>query len=175
MKKKLFMSLMVVVMVFSLVGCNKASKETVSKGPEGTLSDIIDEIYAEKNTELALMTTEVDTSNAEEVTYYTGAKDTSKIKEAAVSEPMISAQAYSMVLVRVNDSKDTKAVAEEMQKGINPNKWICVTADDVKVAGAGDTILLIMTSSAFADVVTAEDIVKAYETVCGGKVDFTLE
>jgi len=174
MKKKIMMSCIAVLMAFSLIACGTGTKETVSKGPEGALSDIIDKIYEEKSTELALATTDVDISDTEALQYYTGLSDNSKIKEASVSEVMISALAYSMALVRVNDSKDTKAVAEEMLNGINPNKWICVFADDVKAVGAGDTILLIMTSTSYADTVTADNIVKAFETVCGGKTDFTL-
>ncbi len=173
--RKFMMSCMAVFMVLSLVACGTTAKETASKGPEGALSDIIDKIYETKDTGLALMTTDIDLTNADDVKYNTGISDLSKIKEATISEAMISAQAYSLILVRVNDSKDTKAVAEEMLKGVNPNKWICVSADDVKAAGAGDTIMLIMTSSAYADAVTADDLVKAYETICGGRLDFTLQ
>jgi hypothetical protein len=174
MKKKLIMGCMIVLMALSLIACKTTVKETVSKGPEGALGDIIDKIYEEKNTDLALATTDIDLSDGEALKYYTGISDNSKIKEAAVSEAMISSQAYSMVLVRVKDSKDTKGIADEMLEGVNPNKWICVTADDLKIAGAGDTVLLIMTSTAFADTVTADEIVKAFETVCGGKTDFIL-
>lgn len=173
--KKIIMSCMAVLMAFSLVACGTAAKETVSKGPEGALSDIIDKIYEVKDTGLGLVTTDLDLTDAEGVKYNTGISDVSKIKEAAISEAMISAQAYSLILVRVNDSKDTKAVAEEMLNGVNPNKWICVSADDIQAGGAGDTIALVMTSSAFADTVTADDLVKAYESVCGGKLDFTLQ
>ncbi|MFV0343866.1 MAG: hypothetical protein ACK5JH_13420 [Anaerocolumna sp.] len=176
MKKSIIMSCMVVLMAFSLMACGTAAKEeNVSKGPEGTLSEIIDKIYTEKALELPLATTDIDITDGELLKSYTGISDGSKVKEASVSESMISAQAYSMVLVRVNDTKDTKTVAEEMLAGINPSKWICVTADDIKVAGAGDTILLIMTATSYADMVTAADIVDAYQTVCDGTLDFTLD
>ena len=173
--KKIVISCMVVLMAFSLIACGTTSKETVSKGPEGTLSGVIDKIYEQKNTDLALMTTDIDISDPDAVKNYTGISDISKIKEATVSEAMISSQAYSLVLVRVNDNKDTKAVAEEMLNGVNQSKWICVTADDLKVAGSGDTIMLIMLSTALADTATADDMVKAYEVVCGGNLEFTLD
>ena len=83
---------------------------------------------------------------------------------------MIGSQAYSMVLVRVADEKDSESVANEMKEGINPAKWICVQADDLKVAVYRDVVMLIMVSSQLADTVTAQEIVDAYKTVCGGEI-----
>ena len=45
----------------------------------------------------------------ESITYYTGLADGSKIAEIAVSEPMMG-QAYSLVVVKVNNADDAAAV-----------------------------------------------------------------
>ena len=175
MFKRIMSIMMVGILAFSLTACGKAASNAASKGPEGELSEIIDQIYEQKNTELALETTKLDLTDAETLKYNTGLSDASLVKEAAVSEALISSQAYSLALVRVKDSKDSKTVAKDMLDGINQSKWICVSADDLKVAGCGDVVLLVMVASNMSDTVTAEQIVDAFKTVSNGKLDFTLE
>ncbi len=72
-----------------------------------------------------------------------------------------------MVLLRVNDSKDTKAVAKEMFEGINMSKWICVGADELRVATAGDTVMLVMLQDTLSDTITCKDIEDAFKKLCG--------
>lgn len=174
MFKKVMSVMMIAVLVISLGACQKSAKDTVSKGPEGELSDIINKIYEQKDTGLKLETTKLDLTDADKLKYSTGLTDASLLKEAAVSEAMISSQAYSLVLARVKDSKDTEKVAKEMLDGIDQRKWICVMADDLKVATCGDVIMLIMVESQLSDTVTSDQIVDAFKTVCGGKLDQTL-
>ena len=139
--------------------------------PSGSPSDIIEKIYAKKTVELPLGTTELDLSDGEMFTAVTGLASSDKVKEAAYSESMIGSQAYSMVVVRVKKSKDAAAVADEMLNGINPAKWICVEADDVRVAAYDDLVMLIMVSSSFEETVTGKEIVSAFKKVCGGSLD----
>lgn len=175
MKKLVSILLILSLLVLSVTACGKKDSEQTSASPEGTLSEIIDKIYEKKDTTLALQTSSVDITDADQLKYYTGLTDATKIKEAAVSEAMITSQAYSMVLVRVKDVKDTQSVAEAMMNGIDQRKWICVEADDLKVATCGDTIMLIMVQSTLSDTVTVDQIVDAFKTVCGGKLDITLK
>ena len=139
--------------------------------PSGSPSDIIDKIYAKKTVELPLGTTELDLSDGEMFTAVTGLASSDKVKEAAYSESMIGSQAYSMVVVRVKKSKDAATVADEMLNGINPAKWICVEADDVRVAAYDDLVMLIMVSSSLEETVTGKEIVSSFKKVCGGSLD----
>lgn len=139
--------------------------------PSGSPSDIIEKIYAKKTVELPLGTTELDLSDGEMFTAVTGLASSDKVKEAAYSESMIGSQAYSMVVVRVKKSKDAAAVADEMLNGINPAKWICVEADDVRVAAYDDLVMLIMVSSSLEETVTGKEIVSSFKKVCGGSLD----
>ena len=139
--------------------------------PSGSPSDIIEKIYAKKTVELPLGTTELDLSDGEMFTAVTGLASSDKVKEAAYSESMIGSQAYSMVVVRVKKSKDATTVADEMLNGINPAKWICVEADDVRVAAYDDLVMLIMVSSSLEETVTGKEIVSAFKKVCGGSLD----
>lgn len=149
---------------------NKKEEEKPS-APSGSCSEIIDKIYEKKSVELPLETIELDFSDSDMFTAVTGLAGSDKIKDAAYSESMMGSQAYSLVVVRVKKSKDAAAVADEMLSGINPAKWICVEADDVRVAAYDDLVMLMMVSSNFKDTVTAKDMVSAFKKVCGGDLD----
>lgn len=175
MFKRIMSIMMVGILSISLTACGKAAANEVSKGPEGEVTEIINQIYEQKNVDLPLQTTKLDLTDANGLSYNTGLKDATLIEEAAVSEPMMSSQAYSLVLVRVKDSKDSETVAKEMMDGIDQSKWICVTADDLKVTGSGDVVLLVMASTDLSDTVTTDQMIDAFKTVSNGNVDFTLE
>lgn len=154
-------------------GCgNKQAEQTALDGK--TLPEIIDLIYEQKDPGLSVGTMEIDLGDPSSLQYSTGLDSADGIEAAAVSEAMISAQAYSMVLVRTGEDADTEAVAKRMKEGIDPAKWICVQADDMEVSGYGDVAMLIMVSSELSDSVTAEEITEAFRTVCGGQLDFEL-
>lgn len=136
-----------------------------------TASDIISMIYEKKPIDLALDTISVDLTNKDTVKSYAGLTSADGIKEIAVSEPMMSSQAYSLVVVRVSDSANAASVAKSMKDGINPRKWVCVEADDIKAATYGDLVVFFMVDSDFSDTVTASDIMNAFKSICGGTLD----
>jgi hypothetical protein len=172
MKKYICFALLISMLVLSFAGCS--SKK--SKAPEGKLSDIVEQIYKEKNPILRLETQELDLTNADLLKYNTGLNSASKVKEAVVSENMMrGGAAYSMVLLRVNDSKDTESAAKEMFEGINMAKWICVGADELRVATSGDTIMLVMMQNTLSDTITCKDIEDEFKKLCGGELDKTYE
>ena len=129
---------------------------------------LIDQIYTHKTVELPLGTIDVDLADPDALKMFTGLSSADKIASAAASESMMGAQAYSLVAVKVKDAADAAAVAQEMLSGIDPRKWICVEADDLRVAAAGDTVVLMMVSSVHADMVTAADMIEAFRAVAGG-------
>ena len=106
---------------------------------------------------------------------YTGTDDTSAIKEIAVSEAMVGAIPYSLVLARVNDESKATEIAQTMFDNIDTRKWLCVEADDLKVAVCGDTVMLIMIGSQYAETATSQEIVDAFESVCGGSLTTVIE
>ena len=150
---------------------DEPKEEVKPSAPAGSPSKIIDKIYAKKAVSLPVATTELDLSDGEMFTAITGLASSDKVKEAAYSESMMGSQAYSLVVVRVKKSKDASAVADEMLNGINPAKWICVEADDVRVAAYDNLVMLIMVSSQLKDTVTGKEMVSAFKNVCGGTLD----
>lgn len=155
---------------------NKEDKEEGNKEDNlSELSTIIQQIYEIKTPELALGDMPVDLTDVDSVKYYTGLSDVSKIKDVLASEAMIGSQAYSLVLVKVNQATDSEIVAKEMLNGIDQRKWICVEADDLQVVAQDDLVMLFMVSSELSDTVTSQEIVDAFEEVCGGKLDLQLK
>ena len=177
MKKILAVILAVAMLAFGLAACggNKEPAEDQSTAPNGTPEEIIEAVYAEKSVNLNLMTLAVDLGDEYAVKYNLGLDDVSKVKEAAVSEPMMGSQAYSLAVVRVNDAADAEEVANAMLNGIDQRKWICVEADTLKVMTKGDLVLLFMVDSGFAETVTVDEMEAAFTTVCGGSLDLVLD
>ena len=129
------------------------------------LSAIIDAMYAIYDPILPAGTIPVDLTDEFSLSSFTGLKDASLIKEAVASESMMGSQAYSVVLVRLNNSADAETVANAMRNGIDQRKWICVAADDIRVVAAGDVVMLCMMDSNFD--VKVDTMVETFGSVVG--------
>ena len=105
--------------------------------------------------------------------YNTGLKSNEHLVEAVRSETMMGSQAYSLVLVKVDDAANAQAIADEMYDNIDQRKWVCVEAGDKMVATYGDLVMLMMVDVEYADAVTAQSIVDAFQAACGGTLDYT--
>ena len=92
-----------------------------------------------------LQTTQIIAENCE----YMLGKAGIEFESAIASEPMMSASAYSLCLVRVKEGADIEAIKNEIRENIDPQKWICVGVDpnNVIVDNVGDVIILIMSDS----------------------------
>ena len=62
------------------------------------------------------------------------------------SEPMITSQAHSVMLLRLKDGADAEAAKTALREGVDPFKWICVGVDpaNVKVDSVGNIVCVIM-------------------------------
>lgn len=164
--KTILLSLAIVLSSFYLLGCGAAEEENALE--DMALLDIVDKIYEITPVDLSIYSDNIDVADPDAMSYNTGLTNLDNVKEAAISEAMITSQAYSLVLVRANDDSAASDIANEMKEGINPAKWVCVMADDLQVVSYRDVILLFMVSSELADTVTSQEIVDAFKQVCGG-------
>ena len=83
---------------------NKGNIETAKD-----INDIINTINKNNKSILPeLETMKVDTKNIDEVTSYTGLKTNDGIESIVVSEPLITAQAYSVAIVKVKDNAEDR-------------------------------------------------------------------
>lgn len=180
--KKLLSALLALTMTASMLtacGGKKPEETTVpAASVEGTMEELLNKVTKEQPVEFMGGVTNLDLTDTSEEGIWalkncTGLDDASQITEAAVFEPMIGSIAFSMVMVRVAPGEDAEAVAESMKAGVDPRKWICVEADDLKVAGRADVVMLVMVSS--ANDMTAQSFVDAFQKTVGGTLDFVLE
>ena len=182
MKKFIAMAL-VLALSLSLVACGgdaqptEAPTEAPKPALEGTMEENLNKIVELQPVEFMGGVMPVDVADTSEdglwaIKYFTGLDNAENITEAAVFEPMMGSIAFSMVMVRLTEGADAKAVAEAMKAGIDTRKWICVEADDLMVAGYGDVVMLIMVSS--ENGMTAQSYVDAFKSVCGAELDFTI-
>ena len=149
------------------------SETPVEPAQTGTdLAALVDQIYAIKMPEFMLMTMPVDLTDADSTAWLTGVSDPALLKGAVVSESMMGAQAYSLVLAQVADAARAEEVAGMMLQNIDPVKWICVQADDIDAGIKGDLVLFVMIDSQFG--IPAADFIGAFKTIAGGNLDKEL-
>ena len=177
--KKILSVILVLTMVLSMAACGgkKAEATEPALSVEGTMEELLNKTIEQRPVEFMGGVIPVDLTDSSEdglwaLKSYTGLEDAAKITEAAAYEPMMGSIAFSLVLVRVADAADSKAVAEAMKSGIDTRKWICVEADDLKVAGFGDVVMLMMVNSDSG--MTAQSFVDAFAKVAGFEAEFVI-
>ena len=135
--KKVFYVFCTLAICFMLTGCGK-------KNIEGTLPEIMEKLYEGISEEEMPMMVDNIELNDENFKYYAFADV--DYKEAIASEAMTGATPHSVVLIRLNDSKTSKQVVEDIEKNADPRKWICVEAENTYVLSKGDLVVLIMSN-----------------------------
>lgn len=65
---------------------------------------------------------------------------------AVANESAIGSQAHSVVLIWLPNKSDVATVAADIQKNMDPRKWICVEAEKSYVKTKGNFVLLVMTN-----------------------------
>lgn len=132
-----------------------------SKQTKSTLTSVSDAksmfetIY--KNVELPeLQTEEVSIENIDTVKAYTGLSSSEYIDKMIVSEPLMTSQAYSAVVLLTKDGADIEQMKQEIYDNIDMNKWICVSADNLYITNNGNVIFLVMANEDRAKLVYDE-------------------
>lgn len=133
--------------IFILVS-GSGNKGSGNKGNVETpidINDIINTINKNnKNVLPELETMKVDIKNIDEVTSYTGLKTNDGIESIVVSEPLITAQACSVAIVKVKDNADVEKIKQEMLDNIDMRRWICVSAEQLYITNSGNVIFSVM-------------------------------
>ena len=177
--KKFVSIVLALSLVLSLAACGgkKVEETQTAQSVAGTMEELLNKTIEQRPVEFMGGVIPVDLTDSSEdglwaLKSYTGLDSAEKITEAAAFEPMMGSMAFSMVLVRLAEGADSKAVAEAMKSGIDTRKWICVEADDLKVAGFGDVVMLIMVNSDSG--MTAQSFVDAFAKVAGFEAEFVI-
>ena len=154
----------VVAVVGVILMMNSKSGSNLNVSSAADLTALVDKIYEGVSIEMPmLMTQELDMTDAETVKYFTGLENIDNIEYVVASEPMMTSQAYSLMLVKVKSGADANAVAKEMNENVDTRKWICVTAEKVYSAASGDVVCLVMSNEQ-----TAKTVFESFKTIAGG-------
>ena len=106
-----------------------------------------------KNVLPELETMKINVKNIDEVTSYTGLTSNDDIESIVVSVPLITAQAYSVAVVKVKDNADVEKIKQEMLDNIDMGRWICVSAEQLYITNSGNVIFSVMTDKDIAKAV----------------------
>ena len=150
--KKFLALLLAVLFAVSVAACGNGAES--SKKIEGTLEEVMQQIIDTVDVDAevkeyvlgGLMQMPVD---KEGEAYYLG-KEGFNYVEALAAEPMITAQAFSLVLIRTENTEESAKISEEIVKVVDPRKWLWVGVeeDQVKSAYVNDLVILIMAENA---------------------------
>ena len=155
MKKetKIIIVVALIIAVLALIGAAVFINKNAGAKPETKLgainsaedlSALVDKIYEGQQTLSSLQTQVIDVVDADVVKMYTGLENGESLEYAVASEPMISSQAYSLVLAKVKAGNNANEIAKQMLENVNQNKWICVSAEKVYATSSGDIVCLVM-------------------------------
>lgn len=126
------------------------------------LEDLIEEIYDGVDDLPALQTQVIDVADEDYVQAFTGLENGEDLEYLVVSEPLINARAYSLVIAKVQDGVNANKIAEEMNEKIDQRKWICVSAEKVYSTSSGDIVFLVM-----SDEETAKPVYDKFKELAG--------
>lgn len=112
---------------------------------------MIDKVYKDAKVELPdLETNEIDIADSYQLSSFTGLESNDNIDFVVVSEPLINAQAYSLIVVKVKDKSNVEDIKKEMYDNIRMDKWICVSAEKLYITNYDNIIFAIMSSDDWA-------------------------
>lgn len=157
MKKQTFIigivSVLIVALILLLILFNNSDKGSIETSSDAI--NMLNKIFQDNSSVLpnSLETREIDVSNSEEVSSFTGLKSNSDVEFLVIGEPMMSSQAFSSVVVGVKDGANIESMKQEMLDNINTSKWLCVTAEKLYIANNGNIIFLVMADENWANTV----------------------
>ena len=142
--------IIIIIAVIAMILTKQNSNQTTNLpeiNSQEDLENLVNQVYENVAQELySTFTIPIDLSDTNSVKSYTGLDNGNDLEYAVVSEPMINAQAYSLVVAKVKDGVNANEVAKTMSDNIDTRKWICVSAEKLYATNSGNIVFLIMTN-----------------------------
>lgn len=130
---------------------NNQSKTEIKLNNEEDLQNLMTKIYENVAVELPRLSTNIiDVNDSNALKYNTGLDSNEGIEAVVVSEPLMSSQAYSFVLVKVKEGTNVENIKQQMFDNIDTRKWICVEAEKVYATDSQNVVALIMSNEEWA-------------------------
>lgn len=161
MKKQTMITIIVIaiIAIVAIVGVvivknnnNTTNGDTSVKIESGKdMEDMLKSIYSKNKDVLpSLETGEIDVTDSELVTSYTGIQSTENVENLVVLEPLMSSQAYSAVALKVKLNANVESLKEEILNNVNMRKWICVSAEKLYITNYNNIIFFVMADEDWA-------------------------
>lgn len=177
MKKYIMVAIAIVIIAVIIIGAvvfingNKKENTTSKLQTTQEMKETFENIYTKLGEQLpSIQTNEIDVTDELAVTAATGLKSTNNVEAIVLSEPLMSSQAYSAVMVKTSKNANVEEMKQEMLNNIDTRKWICVTAEKVYVTNYGNVIFLIMADGEWANLVYNE-----FKNTVDGKIGKELQ
>lgn len=177
MKKQTIIAIVIAVIVVLaiIVGVvvwnNQKSNEGTTIETASQMKEMFKSIYNKLGDELPnLETQKIDVSDASMVKAYTGLQSNENVETIVVSEPSMSAQAYSAVAVKVKAGANIENMKQEMLDNIDMAKWICVSASNLYITNSGNTIFMVMSDEDWA-----KPVYEAFKEYVNNKIGKELD
>lgn len=112
---------------------------------------MINKVYKDAKVELPdLETNVIDIADSYQLSSFTGLESNDNIDFVVVSEPLMNAQAYSLIVVKLKDKSNVEDIKKEMYDNIRMDKWICVSAEKLYITNYDNIIFAIMSNDDWA-------------------------
>ncbi|MGM9874767.1 MAG: hypothetical protein ACI32H_02465, partial [Bacilli bacterium] len=167
-----------IVVIMFIFGKSKESDSKFKSSDD--LKNMINSIYNDLGDTLPALDFQDIDSSTESWKYYTGLSDGTNVDFFVVSEPLMNAQAYSLVVIKVKDTSKIETMKQEMYNNINMSKWLCVSAEKLYITNSDDIIFMVMASDNWATPVyngfkkyVNNNIGKELTKTEGGNLDFS--
>lgn len=161
-KQTIAIILVIAVLIIAVIGIvvatsNKNSNSEAKIETVGQMKSMMKTINSNLKEQLPqLETEEIDISDEELVKAYTGLQSNENVEKLVVSEPLMNAQAYSAVVLKVKPGADIEKMKQEIIDNIDMRKWICVSAEKLYVTNSDNIIFLVMSDEEWAKLVYEE-------------------
>lgn len=161
-KQTIAIILVIAVLIIAVIGIvvatsNKNSNSEAKIETVGQMKSMMKTINSNLKEQLPqLEIEEIDISDEELVKAYTGLQSNENVEKLVVSEPLMNAQAYSAVVLKVKPGADIEKMKQEIIDNIDMGKWICVSAEKLYVTNSDNIIFLVMSDEEWAKLVYEE-------------------
>lgn len=139
----------------------KTDLSSITSGED--LTAVVNAMYSGLEIEMPMLMSQiVDITDTDAVNYVTGLENANDVEYIVESAPMMTSQAYSLVLVKVKEGANIEKIAKEMNEKIDARKWICVTAEKVYTTSSENVVCLVMSNEQ-----TAKAVYESFKTLAG--------
>jgi hypothetical protein len=118
----------------------------ISTGVDSVLDDLANQVINElgENVPSSLATNPIDMANDDEMEYMLGTSSLTGLVNGAVTEPMMSSIAFSLVTLEFDTAENAANAAASLLETAPTEKWVCVVPDDVQTRVVNDNYVIML-------------------------------